>query len=67
MYYNVSILIFYETNYLIFYCTILNIISDIISQHQVEVSELQCLLRNTQERLQIEFQTSAEQVYNFEN
>ncbi|XP_034196043.2 blastoderm-specific gene 25D [Osmia lignaria lignaria] len=38
-----------------------HVLQYIISQHQVEVSELQCLLRNTQERLQIEFQTSAEQ------
>lgn len=41
------------------------IISDIMSQHQVEISELQCLLRSTQEKLQIEFQTNAEQVYKF--
>ncbi|XP_076669633.1 blastoderm-specific gene 25D isoform X1 [Andrena cerasifolii] len=38
-----------------------NVLQHIISQHQTEVSELQCLLRSTQERLRIEFQTSAEQ------
>ncbi|XP_076178154.1 blastoderm-specific gene 25D isoform X2 [Ptiloglossa arizonensis] len=37
------------------------VLQHIISQHQIEVSELQYLLRNTQERLQLEFQTSAEQ------
>lgn len=38
-----------------------HVLQCIMSQHQVEVSELQCLLRSTQERLQIEFQTNAEQ------
>ncbi|XP_017797195.1 PREDICTED: blastoderm-specific protein 25D [Habropoda laboriosa] len=37
------------------------VLQHVMSQHQVEMSELQCLLRSTQERLQIEFQTSAEQ------
>ncbi|XP_043263150.1 blastoderm-specific protein 25D [Colletes gigas] len=37
------------------------VLQHIISQHRLEVSELQYLLRNTQKRLQIEFQTSAEQ------
>ncbi|XP_053984065.1 blastoderm-specific protein 25D [Hylaeus volcanicus] len=37
------------------------VLQHIMSQHQLEVSELQYLLRNTQERLQIEFQTIAEQ------
>lgn len=38
-----------------------------MSQHQAEISELQCLLRSTQERLQREFETNAEQVHNFYN
>ncbi|XP_031366511.1 blastoderm-specific protein 25D [Apis dorsata] len=38
-----------------------HVLQHIISQHQIEISELQCLLRSTQERLQIEFQTNAEQ------
>ncbi|XP_031844031.1 blastoderm-specific gene 25D [Nomia melanderi] len=37
------------------------VLQHIISQHQLEVTQLQYLLRNTQERLQIESQTSAEQ------
>ncbi|CAK9830652.1 Blastoderm-specific protein 25D [Anthophora retusa] len=37
------------------------VLQHVMSQHQVEMSELQCLLRSTQERLQTEFQTSAEQ------
>ncbi|KZC04252.1 Blastoderm-specific protein 25D [Dufourea novaeangliae] len=37
------------------------VLQNIISQHQLEVTELQYLLRTTQGRLQIEFQTSAEQ------
>ncbi|OAD55892.1 Blastoderm-specific protein 25D [Eufriesea mexicana] len=38
-----------------------HVLQHIMSQHQVEISELQCLLRSTQEKLQIEFQTNAEQ------
>lgn len=34
----------------------------IIVQHQTEVCELQCLLRDTQERLQIQVQTTVDQV-----
>ncbi|XP_076245387.1 blastoderm-specific gene 25D [Calliopsis andreniformis] len=37
------------------------VLQNIISQHQMEVSELQSLLRTTQERLQLELQTRAEQ------
>ncbi|XP_076645426.1 blastoderm-specific gene 25D [Halictus rubicundus] len=37
------------------------ILQHIISQHQLEVTQLQYLLRSTQERLQIESQTNAEQ------
>lgn len=38
-----------------------------MSQHQTEISQLQCLLRSTQERLQKEFQTNVEQVHNCYN
>ncbi|XP_076751450.1 blastoderm-specific gene 25D [Xylocopa sonorina] len=38
-----------------------HVLQHIMSQHQVEILELQRLLRNTQERLQLEFQTNAEQ------
>ncbi|XP_003393251.2 blastoderm-specific protein 25D isoform X1 [Bombus terrestris] len=37
------------------------VLQHIMSQHQAEISELQCLLRSTQERLQREFETNAEQ------
>lgn len=37
------------------------ILQHIMSQHQTEISQLQSLLRNTQERLQKEFQTNVEQ------
>ncbi|XP_012522185.1 ninein [Monomorium pharaonis] len=37
------------------------LLQHIMMQHQMEVCELQCLLRNTQERLQIQVQTTIDQ------
>lgn len=43
------------------------LITGIMMQHQTEVCELQCLLRNTQERLQIQIQTTVDQVRHVRN
>jgi len=39
-----------------------SVIIGIMVQHQTEVRELQCLLRNTQEKLHIQVQTTVDQV-----
>lgn len=38
------------------------VVAGIMTQHQTELFELQCLLRNTQERLQVQVQTTVDQV-----
>lgn len=56
---------FKERRKLILLILLISFIIGIITQHQTELLELQCLLHNTQERLQVQVQTTVDQVRMF--